>query len=93
MLVDRRLSQPGSALVFLNGHILGVHCRPELFAHRFRTLRRAARVGCFVSIYVEPGRCHIAADGGRVCRPLIIADAGVPRVTSEHMQVITTLAA
>ncbi|KFM24286.1 DNA-directed RNA polymerase III subunit RPC2 [Auxenochlorella protothecoides] len=28
---------------------------------------------------------HIAADGGRVCRPLIICDAGVPRVTGAHL--------
>jgi len=29
---------------------------------------------------------HLACDGGRVCRPLIICDAGLPRVTAAHMQ-------
>lgn len=28
---------------------------------------------------------YISSDGGRVCRPLIICDAGAPRVRSEHI--------
>lgn len=28
---------------------------------------------------------QIASDGGRVCRPLIICDRGVPRVRDEHL--------
>lgn len=31
------------------------------------------------------GRVHIASDGGRVCRPLIICDQGRPRVQEHHM--------
>jgi hypothetical protein len=30
--------------------------------------------------------CYISSDGGRVCRPLIICDAGVPRVRAEHIE-------
>jgi hypothetical protein len=29
---------------------------------------------------------YISSDGGRVCRPLIICDAGVPRVTEAHIE-------
>lgn len=29
--------------------------------------------------------CYVSCDGGRVCRPLIICDAGVPRVTQDHI--------
>jgi hypothetical protein len=29
--------------------------------------------------------CYVSCDGGRVCRPLIICDAGVPRVRQEHI--------
>lgn len=86
MTMCAELHSPSSAVVFLNGHILGVHCRPEWFAKAMRMLRRAGRIGSFVSVYTEPGRCAIAADGGRVCRPLIIADEGVPRVTDTHIQ-------
>lgn len=32
-------------------------------------------------------RCvYIASDGGRVCRPLVIADKGVSRVKEHHMK-------
>ena len=79
------LHRPGSALVFLNGSILGVHQRPTGFAHSFRLLRRAGRVGAYVSVHLVEGRCYIASDGGRVCRPLIICDGGVPRVTAAHL--------
>jgi hypothetical protein len=30
---------------------------------------------------------QLASDGGRVCRPLIICDKGVPRVRDEHLKV------
>ncbi|KAF4378520.1 hypothetical protein F8388_022341 [Cannabis sativa] len=32
-------------------------------------------------------RCvYIASDGGRVCRPLVIVDKGIPRVKEHHMK-------
>lgn len=32
-------------------------------------------------------RCvYIASDGGRVCRPLLIADRGVSRIKEHHMK-------
>lgn len=77
----------GSALVFINGIILGVHRRPAHFADTLRSLRRRGCVGPYVSVFLQQDCCYIACDGGRVCRPLLICDAGVPRVTSEHMQV------
>ena len=75
------------ALVFLNGNILGLHRRPAHFLRAFRELRRRGHVGEFVSAYSQHDTVHIASDGGRVCRPLIICDAGVPRVAREHLQV------
>ena len=71
-------------MVFLNGQILGVHRRPMSLVESIRKLRRAGRLGEFVSIHVQQECVYIASDGGRVCRPLIICDAGKPRVTSEH---------
>lgn len=71
-------------MVFLNGSILGIHRRPKRLVKEFRQLRRAGRVGEFVSIFLQQDSVYIASDGGRVCRPLIICDRGVPRVTSEH---------
>ena len=76
----------GAALVFVNGSILGVHRRPTHFAATLRTLRRRGCVGPYVSVFAQQDAVYLACDGGRVCRPLIVCDAGHPRVTSEHMQ-------
>ena len=51
----------------------------------FRDLRRAGHMGAFVPLHLAGDACHISCDGGRVCRPLIICDRGVPRVTNEHI--------
>ena len=75
-----------SALVFFNGSILGIHRRPMAFMHSLRQLRRSGKVGEFVSIYAHHDSVHIASDGGRVCRPLIICDQGRPRVNATHLQ-------
>ncbi len=78
-------------MVFLNGSILGIHRRPKRLVKEFRRLRRAGRVGEFVSIFLQQDSVYIASDGGRVCRPLIICDRGVPRVTSEHTAKVCSL--
>ncbi|KAJ4768843.1 DNA-directed RNA polymerase subunit beta [Rhynchospora pubera] len=77
-----------SYLVFFNGAILGKHTRPHIFANAIRRLRRSGKIGEFVSIFVhEKQNCiYMAADGGRVCRPLIIADNGISRVKDHHLK-------
>ncbi|KAK9064381.1 hypothetical protein SSX86_015763 [Deinandra increscens subsp. villosa] len=87
LLCGEELHSPSSYLIILNGLILGKHRRPQMFANAMRKLRRAGKVGDFVSIYVnEKQRCvYIASDGGRVCRPLVIADKGVSRIKNHHM--------
>jgi len=77
-----------SAMVFLNGTLLGIHRRPLKFAAQLRNLRRSGCIGEFVSVYVIQNTLHVASDGGRVCRPLIICDGGVPRVTDAHIQAL-----
>ena len=79
------IERSGTALVFLNGLVLGVHRRPLAFVSAVRRLRRAAMVGEFVSIHAQQECVYIASDGGRVCRPLIICDTGLPRVTNQHL--------
>ena len=51
-----------------------------------RDLRRGGHVGDFVHVHLAADSCYISCDGGRVCRPLIICNAGVPRVTNAHMK-------
>jgi len=84
-LTGEELHAPASFLVFLNGLILGVHRQPHLFAARLRALRRRGLVGEFVSVYVNEAHrtVHLATDGGRVCRPLVVCDkSGRPLLTS-----------
>ncbi|KAL8555575.1 hypothetical protein ACS0TY_003395 [Phlomoides rotata] len=82
------LHMPNSYLIIFNGLILGKHRRPQRFANLMRKLRRAGKIGEFVSIFVNDKQCcvYIASDGGRVCRPLIIADKGVSRIKEHHMK-------
>jgi DNA-directed RNA polymerase III subunit RPC2 len=82
------LHDSNSAMVFLNGTIIGIHRRPLRFAKQLRMLRRAGHLGEFVSVYVIQNTLHIASDGGRVCRPLIICDNGVPRVKEAHIEAL-----
>ncbi|XP_050380845.1 DNA-directed RNA polymerase III subunit 2 isoform X2 [Argentina anserina] len=87
-LSAEELHSPNSFLVIFNGDILGKHRKPQRFATVMRKLRRAGKIGEFVSVFVnEKQHCvYVASDGGRVCRPLVIADKGIPRVKEYHMQ-------
>jgi len=90
LLAGDQLCASDTSLVFLNGHVLGVHLWAERLAAGLRALRRAGRLGEFVSVHTVPGRCYIASDGGRVCRPLIIVrqPEGVPAVTDAHLSAL-----
>jgi DNA-directed RNA polymerase III subunit RPC2 len=73
----------GHLVVYLNGNVLGLtRCGPR-FIRTFRQLRRAGRI----NVNVHQQAIHIASDGGRICRPLIIIENGVSKVKETHMQV------
>ncbi|KAG1791027.1 uncharacterized protein HD556DRAFT_1433056 [Suillus plorans] len=78
---------PHTFVVNVNGTIIGLTRYPMRFVTNFRRLRRAGRFSEFVGIYVNHHHhaVHIASDGGRICRPMIIVENGRPRVTSEHI--------
>lgn len=88
LLSGEELHTPNSFLVIFNGLILGKHRRPQHFAAAMRKLRRAGKIGEFVSVFVNEKQCcvYIASDGGRVCRPLVIADNGISRIKEYHMK-------
>ncbi|KAM3205804.1 hypothetical protein P3L10_029214 [Capsicum annuum] len=88
LLSAEELHVPSSYLIVLNGLMLGKHKSLQRFANAMRKLRRAGKIGEFVSIFVnKKQRCvYIASDGGRVCRPLVIADKGVSRIKELHMK-------
>ncbi|XP_047167045.1 DNA-directed RNA polymerase III subunit 2 isoform X1 [Vigna umbellata] len=88
LLSAEELHTPDSFLVILNGLILGKHRKPLRFANAIRKLRRVGKIGEFVSVFVHNKQhcVYLASDGGRVCRPLVIADKGVSRIKEHHMK-------
>lgn len=78
-----------SFVVFLNGVLLGVTKYADRFVKNFRKLRRAGLVNEFISIHTNTHQAavHIASDGGRICRPMIIVENGKSKVTQTHIQV------
>ena len=74
--------------VYLNGTIVGVVRFPTKFVSQFRNLRRSGKVSEFISIYTNSHQkaVHIATDGGRICRPLIIVTDGKSLVTAQHLR-------
>lgn len=78
-------------IVLLNGNIIGViRDNAQGFVDKFRNLRRKGFVHCFVSISIHSGAqrsIHIASDGGRICRPLIVVNrhTGRPLIDQKHL--------
>ena len=90
-LSGEELTSQSVYMVFINGNILGVVQDHKRLIRMFRTLRRCRRVSEFISIYPNHHlRCvSIASDGGRVCRPYIIVERGCPKVTNEHIEMLS----
>src|SRR5690606_33135817 len=66
----------GTFIVFLNGTPVAITRTPKNFLKRFRNLRRTGQISEFISVHVNDHHSgiHIATDGGRICRPLIIVE-------------------
>ncbi|TFL07260.1 beta and beta-prime subunits of DNA dependent RNA-polymerase [Pterulicium gracile] len=81
---------PNTFVVNVNGTIVGLTRHAPRFVAQFRRMRRASRVSEFVSVYTNHHHkaIHIASDGGRICRPMIIVDKGRPRVTAQHVALL-----
>ncbi|RDW35254.1 hypothetical protein B0I72DRAFT_133343 [Yarrowia lipolytica] len=82
------LHAEGSFGVYLNGTLIGITKFPTKFVSSFRQFRRTGKVSEFISIYINRHHAavHIATDGGRICRPLIIVENEHPRVQVEHLK-------
>ncbi|CAI4798145.1 AEG_G0051330.mRNA.1.CDS.1 [Saccharomyces cerevisiae] len=74
--------------VYLNGTLIGSIRFPTKFVTQFRHLRRTGKVSEFISIYSNSHQMavHIATDGGRICRPLIIVSDGQSLVKDIHLR-------
>ena len=91
LFTGEELNGPNAYLVMLNGALVGVHARPQRFVQQIRKMRRMGMLGEFVSVMMHTQqRCvHIAADGGRICRPLlIVSTSGKPALQPKHLKEI-----
>ncbi|KAK9450946.1 uncharacterized protein V1518DRAFT_412134 [Limtongia smithiae] len=86
-ITGRVLHAPESYGIFLNGTMIGITCTPMRFVSRFRSLRRKGRVSAFISLNMNHHHkaVHIATDGGRICRPLIIVENMKSLVTADNI--------
>lgn len=88
LITGAELYRPDSYIVMINGSVLGLTRFPVKFVTSFRKLRRRGKISEFVSIYTNTHHqhVHIASDGGRICRPMIIVDGGRSRVQTGHIE-------
>ncbi|KAI5452589.1 DNA-directed RNA polymerase III complex subunit Rpc2 [Naganishia albida] len=90
LTTGNELYRPGVYVVNVNGGLVGVTHLPNRFVRNFRKLRRAGRISEFVSIFINQHHrtVYISSDGGRICRPLIIVEKGIPRVKTQHIKLL-----
>jgi len=82
------------AKVFVDGNIIGFCSNPQDMVKSFREKRRAGEISTEVNIthfskaQTESEEVHANCDEGRVRRPLIIVENGVPKLQSKHLEKI-----
>ncbi|OWR44164.1 DNA-directed RNA polymerase [Danaus plexippus plexippus] len=87
LLGGEEINHPALYMVFLNGNILGVTREYKKLIKIFRMFRRRGLISAFVSIYPNHNQrtVYICSDGGRLCRPYIIVEKGLPLVQQHHI--------
>jgi DNA-directed RNA polymerase subunit B len=82
------------AKVFVDGNIVGYCTSPEKLVQEFRQRRRMGEISTEVNIAYfskvqgEREEVYVNCDEGRVRRPLIIVEGGVPKLQPEQMEKI-----
>jgi len=80
------------AKVFLNGRLIGIYAKadPELLVAEIRKLRRRGLISNEVNVakyrVTDVDEIHVNCDAGRVRRPLIIVENGVPKLKPIHVE-------
>ena len=82
------------AKVFVDGNIIGYCSNPQDMVKSFREKRRTGEISTEVNVthfskaQTESEEVHTNCDEGRVRRPLIIVENGVPKLQSKHLEKI-----
>lgn len=92
ILVQEGLDKDGldGTDVFLNGKFVGTINSPDDFFKAIREKRRKQELPSELGLKLNTIRDNIfiSTEIGRVLRPLIIVDNGVPRLSAEHLEMI-----
>jgi DNA-directed RNA polymerase subunit B len=88
---DKKLRATGGKAI-VDGILAGYARDPEALAKELRELRREGKMSAEINVSFHPpetsgGRpdLHVNCDAGRVRRPLIVANAGRPQLTEDHL--------
>ena len=86
----KEIYEDGAYIIFVNGTPIALTRQPKLFLNSFRKCRRMGRVSQYVSIYINhhTNSVHIAADEGRICRPLIVVEKQKSKVTKRNLEAL-----
>jgi len=82
------------AKVFVDGCLVGYCSNPKELTEEFRRKRRRGQISTevniayFSKVYGEREEIYVNCDQGRVRRPLIIVEDGVPKLRKEHVEKI-----
>ena len=88
---DKKLRAAGGKVI-VDGIIAGYSKDPVALAEELREYRRQGKISSEMNIAYHPGEVengrrelYINCDSGRVRRPLIVVEAGRPRLTEDHL--------
>ncbi|MGB9817348.1 MAG: DNA-directed RNA polymerase subunit B [Desulfurococcaceae archaeon] len=80
----------GWSRVFLNGKLIGYHPDGETLTKTIRKLRRQGKLSPEVNVaHIQTNYLNeviVNTDAGRIRRPLIVVENGVPRLTKDHVE-------
>ena len=82
------------AKVFVNGSLVGYCLSPRELTDEIRRMRRNEEIppevnlAYFSKLLSEREEVYINCEEGRVCRPLIVVENGVPKLKPEHVEKI-----
>lgn len=86
----KEIYEAGAYVIFINGTPIALTRQPKSFLKGFKSFRRMGRVSEFISCYINhhTSSVHIATDEGRICRPLIIVEDGIPKLKKHHLEAL-----
>jgi len=90
--LEKRSGPKVRAYIYLNGNLIGVHEKGLELVEKIREDRRRGYISRQVNIafYPKTNEVQINCDGGRARRPLIIVNNGVPSLTTELIEQVSS---